>query len=155
MAGSLVLLSGPMGIGKTEWVRGFASGLGIPDRMKSPTFLYLQSFDPPAGSKIPGLLHADWDRVGGSSEDLEEALLDRLEGRVTLVEWGEKLPDSVIRSFLMSVHILFSWSGSGRQIVIRWASSAPHRESLLCWRELFDLRARGQGLTSCVDRRQQ
>jgi tRNA A37 threonylcarbamoyladenosine biosynthesis protein TsaE len=126
-----------MGIGKTEWGRGVAEGLGISGRIVSPTFLYVQQYESSFDSPAPGFLHADWDRVTNGAEDLEESLLDGMEKRITLVEWGEKLPDSVKESFPMIVHVALSWDGDGRRIQMAWRSSRSFEGPLLKWQSGF------------------
>ena len=137
LPGALILLTGPMGIGKTEWVRGMARGLGLHDQIKSPTYLYLQEFFPPDGTGGLGLLHADWDRVETGAEDLEDALLDRRDRRVACVEWGEKLPGQVVASFVAVVHVRMAWEGPCRRIEIGWKAEPSCLAALSVWRESF------------------
>lgn len=91
--GALVLLSGPLGAGKTELVRGIAAGLGAgEDEVASPTFALVHEYGP-AGA-APLLVHADLYRLLGTArgasatEDLgiDEA---RARGAVVAVEWPE------------------------------------------------------------------
>ena len=88
-AGAVVLLSGDLGAGKTAFVRGLASGLGIADdEVSSPTFTLVQEY---RGGRLP-LFHADLYRLG--SADVDDLGLDELgadEG-VVAVEWAERLP---------------------------------------------------------------
>jgi tRNA threonylcarbamoyladenosine biosynthesis protein TsaE len=91
--GTLVLLSGPLGAGKTELVRGIAEGLGASSgEVASPTFALVHEYGP-AGA-APLLVHADLYRLLGSSPfrtddlGLEEA---RAGGAVVVVEWPEGL----------------------------------------------------------------
>lgn len=84
--GSVVLLEGELGAGKTAFVRGLAIGLGAPeDEVSSPTFTLVQEYR----GRIP-LLHADLYRITGDEAD--ELGLDEL-GRdgVVAVEWAAKL----------------------------------------------------------------
>ncbi|MEC4682437.1 MAG: tRNA (adenosine(37)-N6)-threonylcarbamoyltransferase complex ATPase subunit type 1 TsaE [Nitrospirota bacterium] len=152
VSGALILLTGPMGIGKTEWAKGVAQGLGIRGRVASPTFLYLQLYDSPAPGSSPGLLHADWDRVNLGSEDLEESLLEGKECRITLVEWGEKLPPSVTRSFGIRIHVSLSWDGEGRHIGTVWRASPDFEAQLLTWKTVFDACIRRLGVEPDKDR---
>lgn len=93
--GALVLLSGPLGAGKTELVRGIAEGLGAgAGEVASPTFALVHEYGP-AGAP-PLLVHADLYRLLGSTPvptddlGLEEA---RAEGAVVVVEWPEGLAE--------------------------------------------------------------
>lgn len=85
--GSVVLLSGDLGAGKTVFVRGLAAGLGIdPDDVTSPTFTLVHEYR----GRLP-LLHVDLYRL--ENADLDEIGLDGdLAGRgVVAVEWPERL----------------------------------------------------------------
>jgi len=83
----LVVLTGPLGSGKTFFVRALCRALGLPaaQRVTSPTFTLVQEHD-----TVPPLAHADLYRLNGP-EQLRELGLDaqRDDGRLLLVEWGE------------------------------------------------------------------
>jgi tRNA threonylcarbamoyladenosine biosynthesis protein TsaE len=83
----LVILTGPLGSGKTFFVRALCRALGLPatQRVTSPTFTLVQEHD-----TVPPLAHADLYRLNGP-EQLRELGLDaqRDDGRLLLVEWGE------------------------------------------------------------------
>lgn len=88
-AGDLVLLSGPLGAGKTVLVRGVAAGLGVAGQVHSPTFVIARVHRPgPQGRGVP-LVHVDAYRLSGLDElddlDLDTDLLDA----AVVVEWGE------------------------------------------------------------------
>ncbi len=82
--GDVVVLKGPMGAGKTTFVRGVARGFGCP-RVYSPSFVLVREY---RGTKK--LLHADFYRLGTSLE-VEDLGLEQLISpqAVTLVEWPE------------------------------------------------------------------
>ena len=132
LPGLLLLLSGPMGSGKTSLASGLARGMGIAVRIASPTFLYLQSYHASGSPPALPLLHADWDRVSPGAEDLEEALVEGASERVTIVEWGEKLPDSVVAIFPLRVRLTLSIpeNREGRRVRILWDPESGREEAL-------------------------
>jgi tRNA threonylcarbamoyladenosine biosynthesis protein TsaE len=83
-AGDLVLLSGPLGAGKTTLTQGLGEGLNVRGPITSPTFVIARVHPALVGG--PPLVHADAYRLGGLDE-LDDLDLD-LQDAVTVVEWG-------------------------------------------------------------------
>ena len=87
--GDVVLMTGDMGAGKSEFSRGVARGLGITCAVPSPSFTILNVYEE---GRIP-LYHFDWYRIGDESE-LTDMGLDEFVGGdgVALIEWHERAP---------------------------------------------------------------
>ena len=85
--GSLVVLSGELGAGKTIFVKGLAKGMGIEkDTATSPTFNIVHEY---RGERV--LYHFDLYRLKETTELVEIGWDDYLERQgVAVVEWGEK-----------------------------------------------------------------
>ena len=96
-AGDVAALSGPLGAGKTTFVKGVVRGLGSKDFVCSPTFTLIHEYQ--GREKI---YHLDWYRlkkvVSADRQMAEECFQDHA---VTLVEWPERgkniLPKNSIR----------------------------------------------------------
>ena len=95
-AGDLVVLTGPLGAGKTTLTRGIGTGLGVRGPVQSPTFVLARTHPSLAGGAP--LVHVDAYRLGSA------ALLDDLdldfEHSVVVVEWGAGLIDDGSESWL-------------------------------------------------------
>ena len=84
--GEIYCLSGELGVGKTVFSQGFASGLGIAEDINSPTFTILQTYE---SGKMP-LYHFDVYRLGDAWEMEEIGYDDYFFGEgVCLIEWAE------------------------------------------------------------------
>lgn len=97
-AGDIFCLNGDLGVGKTVFTQGFASGLGITEPVNSPTFTIVQQYD---DGRLP-LYHFDVYRIGDVSEMDEVGYEDCFFGEgVCLIEWSnlieEILPGHVIQ----------------------------------------------------------
>lgn len=81
-------LTGPLGAGKTHFVKGLAEGLGFTGTVTSPTFNLQNIYE----ARIP-LYHFDWYRLDKAAEVGDLGFLEWVEkGGVTVVEWGDKFP---------------------------------------------------------------
>lgn len=95
-AGDVYCLNGDLGVGKTVFTQGFASGLGIEGPVNSPTFTILQEYE---DGRLP-LYHFDVYRIGDVEEMDEIGYEDCFYGDgVCLIEWSnlieEILPEKV------------------------------------------------------------
>ena len=90
--GTVIAFTGDLGAGKTAFVSGLAAGLGISQRVTSPTFTIVNEYE---GGRLP-LFHFDLYRLGGSDELFDIGWEDYLErGGVCAVEWSERAPDAL------------------------------------------------------------
>ncbi|MBE9163739.1 tRNA (adenosine(37)-N6)-threonylcarbamoyltransferase complex ATPase subunit type 1 TsaE [Tychonema sp. LEGE 06208] len=111
-AGTVILLQGDLGAGKTTLVQGIAEGLGISESVESPTFTLINEY---FAGRVP-LYHLDLYRL--EPEEAEalhlESYWDGLEMDLGIVaiEWAERLPykpDNYLQIYL-------SYCDNGRQI---------------------------------------
>lgn len=115
-AGTVVVLSGPLGAGKTTLTQGLASGLGVKGRVQSPTFTIVRTHR--AGQRGVGLLHMDAYRLLGADVDQgiepgrhidRNEVLDALESLdidadiddvVVVAEWGRGVVEPLSETVL-------------------------------------------------------
>lgn len=84
----VLILSGPLGAGKTRFVQGLAQGLHCPHSVASPTFPLVHEYD---GGRLP-LFHFDFYRLGSAEEVWALGFEEYLLSGIVIVEWGEKFP---------------------------------------------------------------
>lgn len=88
--GAVIAMYGDLGAGKTAFVRGLASGMGIDARVSSPTFTIVNEY---AGERE--LFHFDMYRLGSSDELFDIGWDDYLKRNgVCVVEWSENVEDA-------------------------------------------------------------
>lgn len=111
--GSVVLLRGALGAGKTVLAKGIARGLGVEDEVISPTYTIVADYP----GRLP-LSHVDLYRVDGEAQIAGLGLDDLLAGPgVTVVEWGEKLEPILRGRPVVRVTISLEPDG-GRRIAV-------------------------------------
>lgn len=90
-AGDLVVLTGPLGAGKTTLTRGIAAGLGVRGPVQSPTFVIARTHPSLVGAAP--LVHVDAYRLGSALE-LDDLDID-VDDSVVVVEWGRGMADGL------------------------------------------------------------
>lgn len=108
-SGCVFCLTGPLGSGKTVFAQGLAEGLGIRERVLSPTFILMREYD----LHRPGLsrfYHLDFYRLesAGEVEALGLGEIFQDPQAVVVIEWGEK-----VRSVLPAEYRQVVFSGEG------------------------------------------
>jgi len=115
--GFTISLEGPLGAGKTVFVRGLCEGLGVAGPITSPTYTLQNEYEAEGGVRV---IHLDCFRLG-SAADLEDlGVEDRRDPETAVVaEWGDRvlaaLPPETIR---VAIGLDPEGSESGRRIVV-------------------------------------
>ena len=132
--GDVIVLSGDLGAGKTQFVQGVAAALGVRDQVTSPTFNILLQY--PSGT-LP-LYHFDLYRLEHPDELEDIGYFETIDGDgVSFVEWGEKFPESLPYGYL-EVSITVDSDGNrqvcaqslgdrARQLLFVWAKDSKSR----------------------------
>lgn len=134
--GDVVVLSGDLGAGKTQFVQGVAAGLGISAQVTSPTFNILLEY---YQGRIP-LYHFDLYRLDDQDELEDTGYYDTIDADgVSFIEWGEKFPGALRYGYL-EIRILVAEDGGrrvfahalgnrARQLLTVWANDSKARLS--------------------------
>jgi tRNA threonylcarbamoyladenosine biosynthesis protein TsaE len=118
--GDVVVLAGDLGAGKTAFVQGFGRGLGVTERITSPTFTLVHVYDE---GRLP-VHHLDVYRLDQLSEALDLGLAEMLdEGGVLLVEWGDAITP-VLPQDLLEVRLTFGAGDDDRVLSMRTVGPA-------------------------------
>ncbi len=138
--GDVVVLLGDLGAGKTCFTQGLARGLGIDERVTSPTFTLVNRYE----GRLT-LNHLDVYRLSGEAETLDLDLYEMAEQGVTVIEWGHNisgvLAESRLEVELRYLEDLSEESMQSRNIDITiigddWNDRIPELETLLePWRQ--------------------
>jgi len=109
--GEVLSLEGPLGAGKTSFVKGLAEGLGCrASEVSSPTFTLVHEYP---GGRFP-VVHLDLYRLESAEELAALGFDDLLAGpTITAIEWGDKFPEALPPGALRFV---FSMDGEARKI---------------------------------------
>ena len=116
--GSVLLLTGELGAGKTSLVQGIAAGLGISEAVTSPTFALAQHYSHPNKPQQPVLVHLDLYRLElpEAADELfaQEEELAAESGALLAVEWPQRL--SFSPSVAWQLQLLYC--DGGRKLLI-------------------------------------
>jgi tRNA threonylcarbamoyladenosine biosynthesis protein TsaE len=110
-AGDLLLLAGDLGAGKTAFTQGFARGLGVTDRVVSPTFTLARQYD---GTSLK-LHHLDVYRLDHLQEAIDLGLSELIDddAAVTLIEWGDVVIPTLPADFV-EIRIAYGYEDDER-----------------------------------------
>lgn len=135
-AGSVLLLQGNLGAGKTTFVQGLAQGLGILDAVVSPTFILLAEY--PEG-RVP-LYHFDLYRLetpaavaGLQVESYWQGM--EVEPGIVAIEWAERLPELPESYWELTFSVPNHSIESGR--VLEWKAVGAATAIQAQWRSDF------------------
>ncbi len=121
-AGDIVSLTGPLGAGKTEFMRGITDFFSCSDQLSSPTFPILNIYEGSLFGAEVALHHFDLYRIK-SLHELEAIGFDEYlsSGYLSVVEWGDLFPEYVS---LYSVTVSLEYAGEdNRRIIINHPTS--------------------------------
>ncbi len=124
----ILALQGDLGGGKTTFLQGFAKGLGVKDKILSPTFVILRKFKikkqsyrkTKSTAKFKTFYHIDCYRIGKPKEILSLGFKKIISGsqNIVAVEWAEHIKKILPQSAIL---INFEFIGKNkRKIVIKW-----------------------------------
>jgi tRNA threonylcarbamoyladenosine biosynthesis protein TsaE len=109
--GSLIILTGPLGAGKTTLVQALAKALDSDAQVSSPTYTLIHEYPTAHGT----LVHMDAYRLPSTHALFELGLEDYLErSRLVVVEWGEGL----LGSFPDAWQVTLSFTDDQRQALL-------------------------------------
>lgn len=100
---NIFALTGELGAGKTVFVQGFAKGLGITEKIISPTFVLIYQHQIPKDKRT--LYHIDLYRLG-RIEDFKQLGLNEISSdqrNIVLIEWAEKLKELPKKSVKINI----------------------------------------------------
>lgn len=120
-AGDLVLLTGPLGAGKTTLTRGIGEALGVIGNVSSPTFVIARTHKLLGKDHV--FVHVDAYRLSSAAE-LDDLDID-FENSITIVEWGKGYTDGITERWL-EIEIERDHTGASevREVIVSEHNSA-------------------------------
>jgi tRNA threonylcarbamoyladenosine biosynthesis protein TsaE len=122
-AGDVVAISGPLGAGKTQLVKGIAQGLGVAgdEPVVSPTFVLVREY-----RGRTKLYHLDAYRLSGANELLALGLeeMQQEPDAVIVIEWADRVPEAIPPEALRLEHV----SPTSRRVRVAVAERRRRRE---------------------------
>jgi tRNA threonylcarbamoyladenosine biosynthesis protein TsaE len=109
--GDLVVLTGDLGAGKTQFTKGIADALGITVPVTSPTFALHQQYE---GRRR--LHHLDVYRLDALDETLDLDLPELLDSGVTVIEWGDSITP-VLPADRLTVRLVLDEQDDDRRVI--------------------------------------
>lgn len=92
--GGVIFLEGELGAGKTTFVQGFAKGLGVSERIISPTFVLMRQHQIPHTQRL--LVHVDLYRIENTVDEKIMGLNEFYNlDNVVLIEWADKIDHTI------------------------------------------------------------
>ena len=123
-AGDLVILTGPLGAGKTTFTRGVGEGLNVVGNVSSPTFVIARTHKR-GHSEVP-MVHVDAYRLG-SVHEFDDLDID-LDNSIVLVEWGRGFAEELSDSWL-DIEIERDHSGASEVRVVTLTATGDRWEN--------------------------
>ncbi len=108
-APAFVALFGDLGSGKTTFLQGFAKGLGVKEKILSPTFVILKRFG--------NFYHIDCYRINSENDLLELNFKEIISGskNIVAVEWPDKIKKIIPKN---AIHIKFEFINENKRKII-------------------------------------
>lgn len=89
--GDTLVLAGGLGVGKTLFTGGLATGLGVEETVVSPSFVLVRRYD----SGFLPFVHVDVYRLGSLNEFDDLDVFEMSEGGVLVIEWGDAVESAL------------------------------------------------------------
>ena len=117
-SGQTICLTGNLGSGKATFVQGLAQGLGIKEKITSPSFVLIKQYKIKSQkSKIKSLIHIDCYRLNSSQEILDlgfEEILSQKKA-IIIIEWADKIKKTLP---LKRLNIKFEYLSKNKRRII-------------------------------------